>query len=368
MRKTFFFLIILISTANPLSLISQEIHSTGKELRGLADTIGFARYRWQMDTIFSRINSQYADSIKAIEKANKLNNKTNFKVLVSPHDDYTYASYMYLLGNSHIKAKTIFMIGVGHKARYFNLDNHIVFDSFKYWRGPYGKIPVSKYREAIIKSLPKNEYLISDTMQAVEHSIEAILPFLQHYNPDIKIVPIIVPYMTWKMMKQISQSLANSIFTLADSLKWKWGKDYAIVISTDAVHYGDENWGGDNLAFYGADSTGYKKAVAHEHEIIDDCFSGELTERKLLKFNQFTVSPDNYKKYQWTWCGRYSVPFGLLTAVYLNNHYSKKPLKNRLTHYCNSIDHPHLKVNDIGMGKTAPANIHHWVGYAVIGY
>ncbi len=368
MRKTFFFLITLNLLSNPLNLISQEIHSIGKDLRGLADTIGFARFSWQMDTIFSRINLQYADSIKAIEKTNKLNEKTTFKVLVSPHDDYTYASYMYPLGNKHIKTKTIFLIGVGHKARYFNLDNKIVFDSFKYWRGPYGKIPVSGYREIIMKNIPKKEYLISDTMQAVEHSIEAILPFLQHYNPDMEIVPIIVPYMTWKMMKQISSSLAKSIFSLADSLKWKWGKDYAIVISTDAVHYGDQDWGGDNLAFYGADSTGYQKAVAHEHEIIDECFTGELTEQKLLKFNLLTVAPDDYKKYRWTWCGRYSVPFGLLTAIYLNELYGKKPLKNTLTHYCNSIDHPHSKVDDIGMGQTAPANIHHWVGYAVIGY
>lgn len=361
-------LILFLLLFLPMSLLSQEIHSEGKNLRGLADTIGFAHYQWQMDTIFSRINKQYLDTIKAIEKENKINKNTTFKVLVSPHDDYTYAGYMYPLGNSHIKAKTIFLIGVGHKARYFNLDNRIVFDNFKYWRGVYGKIPVSKYRQTILASLPENEYTVSDTIHAVEHSIEAILPFLQKYNPNLEIIPIIVPYMTWKMMKQISQSLSKSIFSLADSLKWKWGKDYAIVISTDAVHYGDKNWGGENLAPYGADSTGYNKAIVHEHEIINDCFKGTLTEQKLLKFNLLTVAPDNYKKYRWTWCGRYSVPFGLLTAVYLNKLYGNKPLKNKLSHYCNSINHPHLKVDDIGMGKTAPANIHHWVGYAVIGY
>jgi len=367
--KTFHLnLILFLLLTSSISLSSQEIHSIGKALRGLADTVGFAHYQWQMDTIFSRINRQYFDTIKAIEKENKINKKTTFKVLVSPHDDYTYAGYMYPLGNNHVKAKTIFLFGVGHKARYFNLDNRIIFDSFKYWRGVYGKIPVSKYRETIMASLPENEYTVSDTMHAVEHSIEAILPFLQKNNPDIEIVPIIVPYMTWKMMKQISQSLSKSIFSLADSLKWEWGKDYAIVISTDAVHYGDKNWGGENLAPYGADSTGYNKAIAHEHEIINDCFKGTLTEQKLLKFNLLTVAPDNYKKYRWTWCGRYSVPFGLLTAVYLNNLYGNKPLKNKLAHYCNSIDHPHLKVDDIGIGQTAPANIHHWVGYAVLGY
>lgn len=366
----YFFLLFRISAiiiCIPFSSSSQEVHSYGNT-RGLADTIGFARYSWQMDTILSRINTQYTNIIKSIEKEQKLKEKTNFKVLVSPHDDYTYAGYMYPLGLNHIKAKTIFIFGVGHKARYFDSDNRIVFDNFKYWQGVYGKIPVSKYREIIIKHLKKNEYLRSDTMHAIEHSIEAILPFLQRNNQDMEIIPIIIPYMTWTTMKQISHSLAKSIFYIADSLKWKWGKDYAIVISTDAVHYGDEDWGGVNLAPFGTDSLGYKKAVNHEHEIINSSFTNELTEAKLLKFNLMTVDPTNYKKYRWTWCGRYSVPFGLLTSVYLNQLLENKRLKNKLLHYCNSIDHPHLKIDDIKMDRTAPANIHHWVGYAVIGY
>jgi AmmeMemoRadiSam system protein B len=327
------------------------------------DTVGYASRAWQMDSIMARIAGTYGDTTVNCGKEDFY-----WKAAVSPHDDYTYANYMYVLGNKHIKAKTVFLIGVGHKARSFNLDNKIIFESFRYWQGPYHKIPVSKYREILLKKLPSNSYLISDTMHVIEHSIEAILPFLQHENPDMEIVPIIVPYMTWKMMKQISHSLAKGIFSIADSLKWKWGKDYAIVISTDAVHYGDKDWGGTNLAPYGSDSSGYQKAIQHEHEILNECFSGKLSEGKMLKFNLLTVTPNNYKQYRWTWCGRYSVPFGLLTAIYLNELYKKPPLKNKLLHYCNSIDHPHLQVNDIGMGKTAPANIHHWVGYVVIGY
>lgn len=347
---------------------SQYVPTQPNTLRDLADTVGFARFKWQMDTIFSRIDSLYADSIALFEKQNKLSSKTNLKVLVSPHDDYAYASYMYKLGTKHIHAKTIFLIGVGHKARYFDFDNKIVFDNFNFWRSPYGNIPVSHYRDVLINRMPKNEYIISDSLHKIEHSIEAILPFLQYENRNMEIIPIIVPYMTWKMMKQISRSLANQIFVLADSLKWKWGKDYAIVISTDAVHYGNEGWGGEDLAPFGCNLEGYNKAVYKENEIINNSFTGMLTTAKLLSFNLLTVDPTNYKKYRWTWCGRYSVPFGLLTAIYLNEKQSKKPLDSKIIHYCNSTDHPVLNVKDIGMGVTAPATHYHWVGYAVIGY
>lgn len=40
----------------------------------------------------------------------------------------------------------------------------------------------------------------------------------------------------------------------------EWGRDFCIVISTDAVHYGDKEWGGKNYAPYGTDSAGYAKA------------------------------------------------------------------------------------------------------------
>jgi hypothetical protein len=36
--------------------------------------------------------------------------------------------------------------------------------------------------------------------------------------------------------------------------------------------------------------------------------------------------------------------------------------------YINRIDHSNLKVRDIGMGHTVPANQKHWVGYAAFGF
>jgi hypothetical protein len=47
---------------------------------------------------------------------------------------------------------------------------------------------------------------------------------------------------------------------------------------------------------------------------------------------------------------------------------SLKPLEGILIGYGTSLDEPQFKVSDIGMGKTANATMHHWVGYAGVIY
>ena len=43
-------------------------------------------------------------------------------------------------------------------------------------------------------------------------------------------------------------------------------------------------------------------------------------------------------------------------------------LKGTLIGYSTSISGIPLPVSDIGMGKTAIATLHHWVGYCGVGY
>ena len=141
-----------------------------------------------------------------------------------------------------------------------------------------------------------------------------------------------------------------------------------MLISTDAVHYGDEDWGGKNYAPYGTDSLSLVEVKNIELEIINNCLVGEVSPPKIQKFIQYTVQENDYKEYKWTWCGRYSVPFGLLTAYHLNKLSKNIILKGDLFGYSTSIDHTKIKVDDLNMGTTAPANNHHFVGYAAIGY
>ena len=370
MFKKLFFFVLFISIAMLFTQCKSEkskLVPRKTTVRGLVDTVGFAHLSWQMDSLMQRIlRLQKKPLLKAIQQG-EVTPQTQFKVAISPHDDYGYVGYLYPAVMEGIKAKTVIIFGVAHKARLLNLENQIIFDTYPAWHGPYGPIKVSNIREEIINQLPDKVYQINDSMQTIEHSVEALLPFLQYYRRDREFVSILVPYMSFERMRQIAQPLARAIAKVANRRHWQWGRDFALVISTDAVHYGDQDWGGKNFAFYGVDSAGYEKAVAHEMEIINNCLKGPLREEGIRKFTQYTVQVNDFKKYKWTWCGRYSVPMGLETAYYLSKEL-KQNLTGRLIGYANSIDHAPLPVKDLRMGFTAPANMHHWVGYVAMGW
>jgi len=328
------------------------------------DTIGFAQYGWQMDSIMARIERQYL-----FEEYHPCEEKADdpAKLIISPHDDYTYVGPIYPAVIHQIKSPVVILFGVAHKASQFGLENRIIFDSYKFWKGPYQNARVSRLREEIMAALSDSLYVIHDSIHAFEHSLEALLPFLQYFNKKVEIVPILVPYMSFQRIDNISRSLAAAIFEVTGHHRLEWGKDFSLIISNDAVHYGDEDWGGKNYAPFGADSAGYSMAINHEMKIISSTLCGPLNPDSIRKFCEFTLQPDDYKNYKWTWCGRYSVPIGLLTGYYLAEALNK-PLCGTSSGYMTSIDHPPVPVDDLGMGSTAPANIHHWVGYVGIVY
>lgn len=337
-------------------------------IRRAVDSIGFAIHSWQMDSVMARINRQFGPQIDQMLAKQKITKKSRWKMSVCPHDDYAYAGWMYPMALRNIKAPTVILLGVAHKARKFGIEGTMVFDSHQAWQVPYGPVRVSGLREKIMNQLPRGEYIVHDSLQEVEHSLEAIIPFLQYYNPDVEIIPILIPAMSAERMEGLAGSLAWAISKVMDAEDLDWMKDLAIVISNDAVHYGCEEWGGQDYAPYGCDKEGYEKAVSREREIIASCLTGTIVKMNVNHFFQYTVQDTNFRTYRWTWCGRYSVPFGLLTAMYLQQHTRTNPPSGTLIGYSTSIDHPILPVEDLGMGITAPANIKHWVGYVAVGF
>jgi AmmeMemoRadiSam system protein B len=356
----------LLSFLFILACKSQTSDKPVIKTRDVVDTIGFAQYGWQMDSVIVRINRI---QVKETEAPDQPPWFEPWKVCISPHDDYTYVGHLYTKVLRNVKASTLLLFGVAHKAGLLNLEDQIIFDSFTHWNAPYGKVKVSALREEIQAGLNPSFYEVNDSMHSIEHSLEALIPFLQYYNRQIEIIPILIPYMLFDRMNDIADPLSQAIHNIMLKHDLKWGKNIAMVISTDAVHYGDENWEGKNYAPYGTDSIGYKLAVDHEQEIINTSLAGELKKDKIKKFTEYTVKEENYKEYKWTWCGRYAVPLGLLTAYYLENRMpGDKKIEGYFIGYSNSIDHMHITVEDLGMGVTAPANMHHWVGYAAVGY
>jgi AmmeMemoRadiSam system protein B len=372
MKLSVKFIILLLTCLFSMVIGTSTILSQGKpsalRLRQPIDTVGFASHAWQMDSVMNRIPRLNRHVQGMSFNYSGTGSPAFQKAAICPHDDYVYAGWLYPEVLKNIRANTIILFGVAHKAKKFNVENRLVFDTFDEWKEPYGNITVSDLREEIMKTLPVESYLVHDSLQQAEHSVEAIIPFLQYYNRKIRIISILVPYMSYEKMNQLSDQLASGIRKVLKAKGLKWGRDVAFVMSTDAVHYGDEDWGGSNYAFYGCDDKGFNAAKGHEMEIIDQSLCGTMGLEKARKFTQFTLREEDYKSYKWTWCGRYSVPFGLLTIMKMQAAASGKPLQGLFIGYGTSLDEPRLKVSDIGMGKTAGATMHHWVGYAGISY
>jgi MEMO1 family protein len=357
-----FFMVISMDKGMP-----QE-KSSGIRLRQPVDTVGFASHAWQMDSVMSRI-PRLNKNFKANSNRNVFAGRHAVqKAAICPHDDYAYAGWLYPEVLKNIHASTLILFGVAHKAKKFNVENRLVFDSFDEWKEPYGNVTVSGLREEIMKTLPAESYIIHDSLQQAEHSVEAIIPFFQYYNRDIRIISILVPYMPYERMDQLSDQLVSGIEKVMKAKGLNWGKDLAFVMSTDAVHYGDEDWGGSDYAFFGCDDKGFQAAKDHEMEIISKSLCGTMSPEKARKFTKFTLKEEDYKSYKWTWCGRYSVPFGLLTIMKLQAMESGNPLQGVYVAYNTSLHEPRLKVSDLGMGTTAIATMHHWVGYAGVCY
>jgi len=197
---------VVILLINLLSCHSKEMADSAQKIRPLKDTIGFAQYPRQMDTLMARI-----------DQTTGWDRKTGppWKMVICPHDDYTYVGKLYPELLQNIKAPNLILIGVAHKAALLGIEDSLVFDSYTSWKGPWKKIPVSPIREEIYNLLSKKYAVINDTMQKVEHSVEAMIPFLQYFNRNITIVSILVPAMSPDRMETCGKALAEAIRTVA---------------------------------------------------------------------------------------------------------------------------------------------------------
>lgn len=336
-------------------------------MRGQMDTVGFVTTAGQMDSVLAQCRALAAPRREALRREGWTDD-TAMAAAVWPHDDYYYAGRLDALLAPHVRAKTVVLFGVFHKARVFEARDKLVFDAFDAWRGPYGPVTLSPLRGELIARLPAGDVIVDNDMHTVEHSLEAIVPWLQAQNRDVEIVPVLVPYMNWETLDRLAGETADALTGLMKEKGWVLGRDVAIVASADAVHYGDAGWGGSDFAAFGTTPDGYAKAVDRDRALAAT-LTGPLDRGALRKFLYTCVDSTDVTRYTLTWCGRFSVPFGLDVASRVNASLSGRPLQGTLLDYGTSLGEVSLDLDRIpGLGATAPNNLHHWVGYAAIGY
>jgi len=322
-------------------------------IRPVVDKVGFAHQPEQLRWFLARTENLLLDLMDPLEEG-------PIKVILSPHDDYAYVQDLYPRLFHKVRARVAVLIGVAHKARKFDLADRLLFGDYIAWQAPGGEVPVSPLRDELAAALAPGDHQCHRPLMTGEHSLEGLVPFLQYYSPGIEIVPVLVPAMPLDRMEELARRFAAALGDLMARRGLAWGRDLVLVISSDALHYGDRGWGRD-LAPLGAGPEGNRRALARENEIIRECLLGTPRRERIRRLYRALVDAGDYRKYRWTWCGRYSLPFGLLTALELTGE--EKPLVNPFCVYTTSTHRPPLPVKEVGLGVTAPADERHWVGY-----
>ena len=346
---------------------SMGLPSDGDRVRGQMDTVGFVVHQKEADEVVTAAISLESAAMARQDRALGMKPTDGFAGGVCPHDDHLYAGGVYVHLTERITAPRVILIGVFHAARLWGLRDRLVFDSFAAWHAPWGDLMVDPLRDQIIDALPVDTYVVDNAMQCREHSLEALLPFLQHNQPQRTIVPILVPYMGWQRIEEVSDQLAAAVASVMTRNNWKLGRDLAVVVSSDAVHYGPDF----DHAPFGTDVTAYERAVSRDRRLAARYLEGTLTASKMKGLLDALVEPEDLS-YRLPWCGRFSVPFGLevLRKVALETEGAAPT--GELLSYGTSLSGPELPVSsearEGGLGYTAPSNFHHWVGYAAVGY
>jgi AmmeMemoRadiSam system protein B len=327
------------------------------DVRGQKDSIGFAFRADQMAKVWELSATPPApDSFGPVPAP-------GVAAVICPHDDYLYAGRVYRRVLPLITAKTVVLVGVFHRYRRFAAHDQLVFDPYRTWRTPDGEAPVSKLREDLLRRLPAGSYVQDAAMHDSEHSLEALVYWLRHLRPDLEIVPIIVPVASFDRLSALSDQLGKALLESLAARKEKLGRDVAIAISTDGIHYGPDF---KQTAFGEGGIQAYSQAVDKELGLMRGPLTGPVTAAKARELFATFVNPDSPNDYRWTWCGRFSVPFGLLLVERLareSGGASAQPIA-----YATSVGWPELSVRDLGIGATAPASLYHFVGYPAVAF
>ncbi len=328
------------------------------DLRGQKDAVGFASTAAQMAEAWNASSAGPAP-----ESLGNVPADSAWGV-ICPHDDFLYAGRVYRSVIPTVKAKRVIVLGVFHGWKKFGAREVLVFDDYRAWRTPDGELKVSSLREALLSRLPKGDVVQSDAMHDSEHSVEAVSYWLKHQNPDLEIVPILVSTMSFERMQDLSARLAEAISAEMKARGWNMGKDLAVVISSDAVHYGPDF----KFTPYGDGGVeAYMKACAADRALLTGPLAGVVTTDSIRRAFETFCDPKDPGQYRLTWCGRFSIPFGLLTLERLAASQDRK-LEGRPVAYATSVGWPQLAVKAEGMGLTAPSNLYHFVGYPAAVY
>jgi AmmeMemoRadiSam system protein B len=320
-----------------------------QDIRPVRDSIGYCWNSQQMTRLIDYLASTEQDSISC----------KDFVAGISPHDDFLYAGHVYYPLFRLIKPKEVVIFGVTHgtvRKEIGDPQGILLLDEYKSWAGCEKEVAISPLREFIKSRLDTQYYRVNNKAHQLEHSIEAMIPWLQYFNPNVEITPIMVTSMSFERMDELAEKLSIVISEYIKKNQLVPGRDLFFLCSSDANHYGRDF----NNIIWGEDTTAHTKGIEKDQQVANRDLSGRVD---TVKIRDFTEEMKNK-----VWCGKFSIPFGLLTIQKTMAKTYGKKLYGTILRYSDSYTEGVLPLKQTGMGITAPFSLKHWVGYLSAGF
>ena len=328
-----------------------------QEVRPVRDDIGFCWQRPQMQRLMELLAStgRRGSPVHGLVAG------------ISPHVDYLSAGPVYEPLFRNLRTKEAVIFGVTHGTVRKEIGDPrgvLLLDEFRSWSGLSREAEISPLRDWLKSRLLTEDFIVSNQAHGLEHSIEALVPFLQYNNPDIRITPIMVTAMPWERMEELSERLAAALADYIREKKLRLGRDIFFLISADANHYGRDF---ANIP-YGEDEKAHARGTERDRGIARTVVNGRLDERKILQLTQ-ELWGATYLDYRDTyWCGKYDIPFGLLAISKTVEKATGRNLWGNLLLYSDTYTLGVLPLKKAGFGITAPFSLKHWVGFFSAGF
>ncbi len=170
--------------------------------------------------------------------------------------------------------------------------------------------------------------------------------------------------MPFARMEEISGKLAEAVAAYMKEKDLAAGKDIFFLVSSDGNHYGQDF----KNSPYGEGEQAWEKALAFDRRLIKTYLEGPQGPAGIEELTK-ELWGKTYLDYRSTyWCGKYSVPFGLLTAEKIIDRVLHKKIRGSLIRYSDTYSEGVLPIKKMGMGLTAPFSLRHWVSFFSVGY
>lgn len=145
--------------------------------------------------------------------------------VVCPHAGYLYSGHVAGAVYSRVVIPdTVIILGPNHTG----LGHPAALMAEGTWQMPFGPVEIASELARIIL---QNSQVLAEDIQAhlYEHSLEVQVPFLQYFNPGVRIVPICLSMLSLPEIEDIGQAIAQGLRL--------YNQEVLLVASTDMSHY-----------------------------------------------------------------------------------------------------------------------------------